>query len=501
MNWSVTITERQYGELQAWLVRADGDEHAAFLLCGLVRVGRSSRLLVRRVVPVADKDFTLDPSRSHYRIAASAVARAGRLASDDGLAVVWVHSHPLQNVASLSPQDLSTHGPAAQALGAITGLPVGALVLGVAGGTGIVSSNPQDPEASVQALTFIRVIGQHVRDLGGARVATASAHTEDRFARQILLFGALGQALLRRLKVGVIGLGGGGSLLSQMLAHLGIGTVLLLDFDHVDESNLSRIVGSTAADAVGRTPKVDVAARVIASTDPHIQVIKSAGDIRYQDDARDLADCDFLFLATDTLFARFAFNVLSHQYLIPGIQVGAKVSFVPDSAPVVHVTSRPVGPGIGCLTCAGAIPPDQLREEQLSDEERRAQRYIDPPTGEDPIAEASVISLNSIATSIAMTDFLLMFMGLLSEADPLDGLVYYPPERSLRHRSGGSKPGCVVCDRDVATSLYARGDTWPLPLRPARRPKLDAVEQAGDANRWRILRAVDWLRRHSDGPT
>src|SRR3954468_7655185 len=104
MSWSVTLNEPQYQELHEWLVRSDGDEHAAFLICGLARIGDANRLLVRQVVPVADDDFTLDASGLHYRIAASSVARAARIASEEGMGVVWVHSHPLQSVATLSPQ-------------------------------------------------------------------------------------------------------------------------------------------------------------------------------------------------------------------------------------------------------------------------------------------------------------------------------------------------------------------------------------------------------------
>ena len=42
-----------------------------------------------------------------------------------------------------------------------------------------------------------------------------------------------------------------------MLAHLGVGRIIIVDYDVVDETNLSRIVGATAHD-VGRL-KVDIA--------------------------------------------------------------------------------------------------------------------------------------------------------------------------------------------------------------------------------------------------
>lgn len=65
------------------------------------------------------------------------------------------------------------------------------------------------------------------------------------------MFGARGQAVLREMAVAVVGAGGGGSLLVQMLGHLGIGRIVVIDYDVVDETNLSRIVGAGPGD-VGR---------------------------------------------------------------------------------------------------------------------------------------------------------------------------------------------------------------------------------------------------------
>ena len=162
------------------------------------------------------------------------------------------------------------------------------------------------------------------------------------------MFGREGQETMRDLTVAVVGAGGGGSLLVEMLAHLGVGRIIVVDFDIVDETNLSRIVGATAAD-VGRL-KVDVARDVVARIDPDVDVDARSGDIAYADDARRLRDADFAFLATDNILSRYAFNLVCHQYLVPGIQVGAKVSG--DHAggiELIHVMERP-------LTLEGPVP-------------------------------------------------------------------------------------------------------------------------------------------------
>ena len=63
-------------------------------------------------------------------------------------------------------------------------------------------------------------------------------HSSDleRFDRQVLLFGAGGQARLRGLHVGVLGAGGGGSILIERLAHLGVGTITAVDPEIVERA-------------------------------------------------------------------------------------------------------------------------------------------------------------------------------------------------------------------------------------------------------------------------
>src|SRR5581483_7776567 len=109
--------------------------------------------------------------------------------------------------------------------------------------------------------------------------------------------GARGQALLRSLKIGVIGAGGAGSLVLEQLNHVGVGEPVAIDPDRIDVSNLSRIPGSTRLDAlsglaesrsawlrrIGRRfarAKVSVASRVARRANPKGKFHRVMGDIR-----------------------------------------------------------------------------------------------------------------------------------------------------------------------------------------------------------------------------
>lgn len=464
MSWTAVITEADFETLRTVLLRPDGAEHAAFLYAGVADAGERRRLLVRRVVPVADENFGPSPAGTEWQIAPRALAHAARECDEAGLALIWAHSHPLvRHRVGLSPQDRTTIVRAhPHLLDLVHGRPVAALVLGHESAAGEVWT----ADGAVE-LTAVRVVGRHIRDV---RPSPATLSGQDaRFARQVLLFGEAGQEVLRGLHVAVVGVGGGGSLIVQSLAHLGVGTLTALDYDRVDDSNLSRIVGAEPADARARTLKVDVMRRMVERIDPTIAFEGIKADITRREDARRAAEADFVFLATDTMLARFAFNAISSQFLVPGIVVGAKIVAGPGGRlELVHVVDRPVLPGGPCLECAGAIEPDQLWLEQVSESERRAQRYAEGP-GEEAIAEPSVITLNSIATSLATTDFLLLATGLMPAGADLSALSYYPLERALRRRSGQRVAGCRWCDPSARDTRFAAGDLVPLPLVPGRR--------------------------------
>lgn len=494
MTWTATITERGYRALQEWLFRPDHDEHAAFLFAGLHRVGDSGRLLIRRVVTVADEDFTASRRGAYRAVSARAIARAARLCDDEGLCLLWAHSHPLSNDrVGFSPDDLDSHERMHPHLLDMThGRPVAGLVLGETSVAGEIWL----PNAAPMRLDSLRVIGPHLRDVRPEPLDEAQ-RAEGRFARQVLLFGDAGQAILRRTTVAIAGAGGGGSLLAESLAHLGVGRIIAIDFDRISESNLSRVVGATPDDAAAGRLKTEVLEELVARIDPTVAVTPVYGDITYTDDALRLADADFAFLATDTTFARYAFNAITHQYLIPGIQVGSKVSAddATGAIELIHVMERPVTLAGACLDCSGAINRDQLRREQLTDAERQAQVYVQG-AGAEAIEDPSVITLNAISTSLATTDFLLMVTGLLNSTVKLEHQAYYPQPRELRRRPYDPQPGCRWCDPSSPTSHFAKGDLEQLPLRRGSRPvpeppNKEAIDAPAGPG-W-FHRALEWI--------
>ena len=108
--------------------------------------------------------------------------------------------------------------------------------------------------------------------------------------------------------------------------------------------------------------------------------------------------------------ARLLVNAITHQYLIPATQMGAKIrrgaAGVLDDA---MCAVRQIRPGKGCLWCNGFIDAAQLAVEAKSDTERKQQAYgVREPN-------PSVITLNAVAAAHAVNDFLFDFLALRTD--------------------------------------------------------------------------------------
>ena len=93
-----------------------------------------------------------------------------------------------------------------------------------------------------------------------------------RFDRNILFFGKEGQDRLLDASVAVVGIGGLGSHVIQQLALLGVGRLVLVDSEELDDTNRNRYVGVRHDDPVPGTPKVGIGERLAHDISPHINI-------------------------------------------------------------------------------------------------------------------------------------------------------------------------------------------------------------------------------------
>ncbi len=208
--------------------------------------------------------------------------------------------------------------------------------------------------------------------------------------------------ILKSARIGIVGLGGGGSHIAQQTAHVGIGKFLLIDPDRIENHNLNRLVGGTARAAWRRARKVKIARQLIKGIQPRADV-EIVCDV-WQAALDKLRECDVVIGCVDSFGERDQLERFCRQNLLPYIDIGMAVTAVGPEYLVAGqaLLSMPDEP---CLRCVGVVTDERLEEE--------ARNYGD--AGEQP----QVVWPNGALASVAVG----FLMQLLTpwHAAPLSG--------------------------------------------------------------------------------
>lgn len=260
---------------------------------------------------------------------------------------------------------------------------------------------------------------------------------QDKFSRQILAFGKEGQGRIAGTKVGIVGLGGMGSCVAQMLSYLGTEEFILVDDDRVEASNLNRLIGATKEDVANKTAKVEVGQRVIKTVNPGAK-IQMLGNLRSEEAIETLSVFpDVIFGCVDNDSARMILTDLSAAYKKTLIDGATEIETEGDK--VTNFGGRVVvaRPGDFCLWCAHQIDAEIARQELESDKEKAFRHNHGYGLGPRVPAPA-VISLNTTIAGLAVTEFIMLLTGVRE------------PERMLTYK--GMRRGIVAASNDVKKS-------------------------------------------------
>lgn len=425
------ISEPQWSGLKTALLARHDVESAAILLCS--SLGTDSEIIaVRHVKVVPDEAYHLRRV-DQLSIDPVAMNRLTRQARDEGWSIFTIHTHPGADSAWFSAADDAGDARLMPSLACqVPNVPHGSIVLAA---SGAVVARTFGPDGGVRAVE-VSVVGRSV-----TTSTRLSANAEPWFARQELALGRDGQARLRRLRVGVIGLGGIGSVVAMQLAHLGVGGLVLIDGDVVEPSNLSRIVGALPSD-VGAA-KVDVAARYARGLGyTEVETVVAYLSPEHE---RLFATCDVVVSCVDKLTPRALLNRLAYRHLIPLIDLG--VAFrVSDTGSIVGDAGRVVvvGPGRPCLACWGHLDPHRLREENLTPSDRRVAQdagYLEGADEEQP----SVIAFNTSVAGAGVVEVLRLVTGFAGADTPPNRLAFSFTEGTVRRNTIMWNPACRIC--------------------------------------------------------
>lgn len=426
------VIESQWAPFVASLCARRDVETAGIILAE--RLNGGDVLLAKQLLVVPDEGYAVRRI-DQLRIDPIAFNRLTRPARDTGLSIMTVHTHPNSTEPWFSLADDQGDSRLMPSLYAQMPGPHGSIV--IAGDTRLAAARAW-LENGTSTEVGVDIIGSI------PHFSISKTSMQPWFDRQRLALGDTGQAILHNLHVAVVGLGGTGSVAFAQLAHLGVGHITIIDGDHVESSNLSRILGATVAD-IGTSWKVDVAVRYAQDLGLGTRVTVFRGHLGADIPVTAIEGCDMILSCVDRHFPRALLNRLAYAKAIPTIDMGSAFR-VDEMDKIVAGAGRVVviGPGRRCLACWGHIDPQRMRIEALSASERAgqvAEGYVD---GAD-VSQPSVVSFNTMVAGAAVTELLRLATHFASVDDPPMRLSFDFLSGTVRRNVLGGAGTCAIC--------------------------------------------------------
>jgi len=303
--------------------------------------------------------------------------------------------------------------------------------------------------------------------------------------RTALALGNAAQQRYHSLKVGIVGCGGLGSIVAELLARLGINSLVAVDHDVVEKTNLSRLTGATSRDAQYKRAKSEVLAREAKKSNPGISVHAIQDNFLNSEVQQSCKSCDIISGCTDSISARMAMNRLCIANGIPyfDLGTGAKV----EDGKLVYAGGQaikvvPQTHNRFCLHCADFFTKENLDLEMMDEDEKAHSVQHGYISGDmalyDRTSQPAVYALNMQVASQAVWWMMRYVSGESARMDgiALDAMNYtaWPWEEEKK-----GKNDCPICGEHGLTGL---GDEAPLMTncKAQKIPVLPAMEEAAD---------------------
>ncbi|MEU7822016.1 adenylyltransferase/sulfurtransferase MoeZ [Catellatospora sp. NPDC049133] len=238
-----------------------------------------------------------------------------------------------------------------------------------------------------------------------------------RYSRHLIIpdVGVEGQKRLKNAKVLCVGAGGLGSPALMYLAAAGVGTLGIVEFDTVDESNLQRQIIHGQSD-IGR-PKAESAANSVREINPYVNVVIHDTAIDRDNVFEIFGQYDLIVDGTDNFATRYLVN--DAAVLLGKPYVWGSIYRFDGQASVFWAEHGP------CYRCLYPEPP--------------------PPGMVPSCAEGGVLGvLCASIGSIQVTEAIKLLTGI---GEPLVGslMVYDALEMTYRKIKVRKDPSCVLC--------------------------------------------------------
>jgi hypothetical protein len=407
MDVTLTLSADQHATLQSHLFPDDGCEAAAIILCGRRADERRHRLVAREVHPIP---YEQCPVRMPERVTwpTDVIAPLLDRAEARELTVVKVHSHPggSDGFSSTDDEGDCRLMPVLRNWFDVDLLHASAVMLP----DGRMFGRYVTAEGGFEPLAHINIAGD---DLIFWYAQAGVDKAPDFAASHAQAFGEGTFERLRRLSVAVVGCSGTGSPVIEQLARLGVGELVMVDDDVLEERNLNRILNATMADVRAGRHKVDVLAEAVKRMETGTRVVALARNLWAPEAVKAVAQCDLVFGCMDTIDGRFLLNTLATHYQLPYIDLGVRIHAVPAGPRKGDITAvcgsvHYLKPGGSSLISRGLFSLDGVRAVGLArtDPEAHAHQLQEGYVSGVAVHRPAVITLNMLLASLGANELL-----------------------------------------------------------------------------------------------
>lgn len=365
----ITLLGSQEIALKEWLNNhPHGHERGAIILFrrlarfvdGLVQ---SDRFLAIEIIKM-DNEWIIDSSVNHFTINMKKFPEIYFRCETENLELGFVHNHPNNHLEFSTKDDLNEKN----ILFGLSGCnsPSSFLVSLILADDKWIGRTRQgsNPDVSVE-IRHISVLSDKL-DLHGVQMPEDSPIS---LARQEKAFGKPFNMKLQSLRIAVVGLGGTGSPIANLLARTGVGELILIDGDDLDETNMNRVSGYTFED-IGQN-KAKIMEKFINSLGLNISVIAIPDYLNESEKAIDaLSSADVIFGCTDDIAGRELLNQALYYYSQVYIDTGLSGSVEIDNDENPNLSTQKgrvscILPEFGaCLRCQNVINNQKITDEQ-----------------------------------------------------------------------------------------------------------------------------------------
>jgi len=403
MELQLRIAGLHHQILKNHLLPTDGLESVAVALCGRYVDKENTILTVHDITLIPDEECYSRENDLLQWPTQKAIPYFEKIGKSD-LAIMKIHSHPGGYRKFSRTDDKSDNEFFDSAFGwAVNDKPhISAVMLP----DGEVFARLFYSDLHHEPVTKVLIAGDSIKIYKNSEFK----ESEEFALRTIQTFGDKTYQDLKQMSIGVVGCSGTGSPLIEQLVRLGIGKIMLIDPDTVEQKNLNRILNTTKKDAESHNPKVLVIADAIEKIGLGTHVVPLQTNLYDSPEAlRQLIKCDTVFGCMDSVDGRHLLNQLCTFYLIPYIDLGVKLEA--DGKGGINKICASVNylqPGKSSLISRGLYTTEDLRAasqyrknpEEFENLKKNA--YIRNVNVNTP----AVISVNMNIASHAVNEFL-----------------------------------------------------------------------------------------------